>query len=324
MSTSEIRLATIGTSVITSAFADAVSQVDGISLEAVFSRDSARAATKAEELGARWSTGSYDDVLASPRVDAVYIASPNSAHHEQALLAIEAGKHVIVEKPAVTTAADWVELVERAQAANVVLLEAMRTEYDPGIELVKSLIPELGPLRHASIRYEKQSSRYAKVLAGERVNMFDPQFAGGALNDLGVYCLHALVTLFGVPDGVAAASVGLASGVDGSGTVLAHYPGFVVDLSYSKISSSEIPSEIQGEAATLVIDDIAAPRSLELVLIDGTRTRHDLDKTPNALIPEVQRFADLIASGGDAEADQRLTEQTLRLIEEVRRVTTTV
>lgn len=323
MSTPEIRLATTGTSIITSTFADAVSQVDGIRIEAVSSRDGERAAAKAAEYGANWS-GTYDEVLASPLIDAVYIASPNSAHHAQALRAIAAGKHVIVEKPAVTTEAAWAELVERAREADVVLLEAMRTEYDPGMDLVRSLLAELGPLRHASLRYEKQSSRYAKVLAGERVNMFDPALAGGALNDLGVYCLHAMVMLFGVPDGLAAASVGVSSGVDGAGTVLARYPGFVVDLSYSKISSSAIPSEIQGEAGTLVIDDLAAPRSLELVRIDGTRVRHDVEAPENPLVHEVRRFADLIASGGDASADQRLTGQTLQLIEEVRRVAPTV
>ncbi|SIT66770.1 Gfo/Idh/MocA family protein [Microbacterium sp. RU33B] len=319
MSTPEIRLATTGTSVITSTFADAVSQVDGIRIEAVSSRDGERAAAKAAECGANWS-GTYDDVLASPLVDAVYIASPNSAHHAQALRAIAAGKHVIVEKPAVTTEAEWAELVERARQADVVLLEAMRTEYDPGMDLVRSLLADLGRLRHASLRYEKQSSRYAKVLAGERVNMFDPALAGGALNDLGVYCLHAMVMLFGVPDGLAAASVGVSSGVDGAGTVLARYPGFVVDLSYSKISSSAIASEIQGEEGTLVIDDIAAPRSVELVGIDGSRVRHDVEAPENPLVHEVRRFAELIASGGDASADQRLTGQTLRLIEEVRRV----
>lgn len=324
MSTTEIRLATTGTSVITSAFVDAVSKVDGIRLEAVYSRDAGRAAAKADELGASWSSDSYDDVLASPLIDAVYVASPNSAHHEQALRAIAAGKHVIVEKPAVPTVAEWVELVEAARAADVVLLEAMRTEYDPGIELVRSLLPELGVLRTASLRYQKQSSRYALVLAGEQVNMFDPALAGGALNDLGVYCLHAMVTLFGVPDGVAAASVGVASGVDGAGTVLAHYPGFIVDLSYSKISSTEIPSEVQGEAATLVIDDIAAPRTVEVVRPDGTRVLHELDKAPNSLVPEVARFVQLISSGGDAGIDQRMTEETLRLVEEVRRVAPTV
>lgn len=200
----------------------------------------------------------------------------------------------------------------------------MRTAYDPGLTVVRELLPELGALRTASLRYQKRSSRYAQVLAGERVNMFDPAFAGGALNDLGVYCLHVLVSLFGVPDGVAAASVRVASGVDGAGTVLARYPGLVVDLSYSKISTTHLSSEIQGEDGTLLIDDISAPRAIELVRTDGSRSLRTLDGPRNPLVGEVARFVELVSAGADAATDQRLTEQTLQVLEWVRSVAETV
>ncbi len=324
MSSPEIRVATVGTSVITSAFVEAVIATDGIRIEAVYSRDTDRGAQKAQEYGANWASGSWDEILASPLIDALYIASPNSAHHDQVAAAIDAGKHVIVEKPAVPTVAEWSTLVERARAADVVLLEAMRTAYDPGLTVVRELLPELGVLRTASLRYQKRSSRYAQVLAGERVNMFDPAFAGGALNDLGVYCLHVLVSLFGVPDGVAAASVRVASGVDGAGTVLALYPGLVVDLSYSKISTTHLSSEIQGEDGTLLIDDISAPRAIELVRTDGSRSLRTLDGPRNPLVGEVARFVELVSAGADAATDQRLTEQTLQVLEWARSVAETV
>lgn len=314
----EIRVLTIGTSIITTAFADAVAQTAGIRIEGVFSRDGARAAEKAAEFGAPLSFDSLEEALASPEIDAVYIASPNAAHGGQAAQAIDAGKHVFVEKPAVLTAEEWVELVGRARAGGVVLLEALRTEYDPGTAVVRELLAEIGVPRYATLRYQKRSSRYDLVLAGERVNMFDPALGGGALNDLGVYCIHAMVTLFGVPEAVSAASVALPTGVDGAGSITARYGGLVVDLAYSKITTSRTPSEIQGEEGTLVIDDVAGPRVVELVRRDGTRDRREIAAGPESLVGEVERFVALVAGGEDAAHDHVLTEQTLRIIAEVR------
>lgn len=313
-----IRVLTIGTSIITTSFASAVAQVHGIRIEGVFSRDGARAAEKAAEFGAPLSFDSLADALASARIDAVYIASPNAAHAGQVAQAIAAGKHVIVEKPAVLSADEWVDLVEQARDAGVVLLEALRTEYDPGTDVVRSLLPEIGTPRYATLRYQKRSSRYDLVLAGERVNMFDPTLGGGALNDLGVYVIHVMVTLFGVPEAVAAASVALPTGVDGAGSITASYPGLVVDLAYSKITTSWTPSEIQGEEGTLVIDDVAGPRVVELVRRDGSRDRREVAAGRESLVGEVERFVALVTHGEDAARDHALTEQTLRIIEAVR------
>ncbi|MGU7710165.1 Gfo/Idh/MocA family protein, partial [Escherichia coli] len=94
------------------------------------------------------------------------------------------------------------------------------------------------------------SSRYSLVLAGERVNIFDPAMGGGALTDIGVYPVHAMVSLFGVPETVQGAAVTIATGAEGAGVILATYPGMVVDVEYSKITRSGYGSEIQGEDAT--------------------------------------------------------------------------
>lgn len=313
-----IRFCTIGTSEITTRFVEAVRVVEGARVEGVYSRDAARAADAATRLGGNAVSGDLDEVLASGAFDAVYIASPNAVHGEQVGRAIDLGLHVLVEKPAVTTAAEWSDLVIRAQSRGVVLLEAMRTEYDPGIAFVREILPRLGVLRSASLRYQSRSSRYDLVLAGERVNMFDPELAGGALNDLGVYCLHAMVSLFGVPEGIVAASVPVASGVDGAGQIIARYPGLVVGLEYSKITTTTLPSEIQGEDATLVVDHIASPRELTLVHRDGTAEKLSVDAPQHALTAEVERFVALVESGADAAVDQGRTYETLRLIEDVR------
>jgi len=138
-----IRVATIGTSMITRRFAAAVRQVDGIELACVYSRDPGRAAEVARELGAPATESDLERLLASPGIDAVYVASPNVVHHRQALAAIAAGKHVLVEKPATTSAAQTAELVAAARTAGVVFLEAIRSLYDPGYSLIRELLPRL-------------------------------------------------------------------------------------------------------------------------------------------------------------------------------------
>lgn len=312
-----LRFATIGTSTITRHLADAVAAVDGAEINCVYSRDAGRAADFARMLDVpRWASD-LAAMLALPTVDAVYVASPNSVHFGQAMAAIRAGKHVLVEKPAVPTAAEWDELVREAAAAGVVVLEAIRTEYDPGLDAVRDALPLLGPIRRVSLRYEKRSARYDLVLAGQAVNMFDPAMAGGALLDLGVYCAHALISLFGPPRAVRAAAVTLPSGVIGAGTALAGYPGFVADLSYSKITTSVLPSEIQGENASLLIDHIASARSLTIAFPDGTTQDRTLADPQHTLVDEVRRFVHLTATDDPADRDHDLTRQTLVLLEEI-------
>lgn len=266
------------------------------------------------------STDTLDTVLGSPDIDALYIASPNSIHAAQASRAIASGKHVLVEKPAVPTAAQWNDLVAQARAAGVVLLEAMRTAYDPGTALVRSVLPALGTIRYASLRYQKRSARYDLVVAGTQVNIFDPELAGGALLDLGVYCIHTMVSLFGVPDTVAATSVPVPSGADGAGAILATYDGLIVDLAYSKITDARVPSEIQGEDGSLLVDDISRPRTVQLFPRTGPARTHTVDNPPHALAGQVVRFIDLVRRGADATRDQWLTAQTLRITDLARGV----
>lgn len=312
-----IKFATIGTSWITTQFADAVARVPGVELAVAYSRDAAKAESFAHQIGAASSSADLVGLLASSEVDAVYVASPNSVHFEQALAAIRAGKHVLVEKPATPTAAEFAILVAEARMAGVVLLEAMRTAYDPGTARVRELIEQVGVVRRVSLRYCQRSSRYDLVLAGERVNIFDPALAGGALYDLGVYCASALVALFGEPERVVAATVPIAGGADGAGVAIATYPGFVADLGWSKITASDVPSEVQGELATLLIDHVPAPRRLELRRLDGTGEEFVVDAPAFDLRYELERFAQL-CDGGDATADHERTLATLRTLEAIR------
>lgn len=309
-----IRFGIVGTSSISERFAQAVETVEGAEVSRVASRDAQRARAFADRVGAPGVAVGLDDLLAADDVDVVYLASPNSVHAEQIAAAVDAGIPVLVEKPAVLSAGEWDAAVAHARRRGVVLLEAMRTAYDPGLAAVRAALPELGIVRRVSLRYEKRSARYDEVLAGRQTNIFDPALGGSALRDLGVYPLHALVRLFGEPRAVQGVRVGIGSGTDGLGSALAAYEGFVADIAWSKITDTSLSSEIQGEDASLLIDAIDAPRRLVLTPRGGAARVITVPADDNPMVGEVRRFVDAVA-GADVTADQDLTALTLRIVD---------
>ncbi len=313
-----MRLASVGTSAICAQFIAASHRVSAVTFTTAYSRDAERARAFAEANGVDSTSSDFDELLHSDHIDGLYIASPNSVHFEQALAALRGGKHVLVEKPATPDAASFEFLVEEASRNGVVLLEAMRNAYDPGTEAIRQLLPELGTLRRASFAFCQRSSKYDALLAGRSYNVFDPAMAGGTLLDLGVYCLSAAVLLFGAPDGIVGRSIALPTGADGAGAALLSYPGLVVDVSYSKMSDSASPSEIQGEQGTLLIDHIADPRLLRLQPFKGTAVERQISKPPGNLEYSLERFVALVYGDHDASSDHERTLNTLRLTDELR------
>ena len=312
-----IRIAAVGTSSITTrTIAAAVGSPD-VRFVAVQSRDAARAAALASELGLERSFGDLDALLASD-VDAVYVASPNAVHAGQVRAAMRAGKHVFCEKPAVGTAAEWDELCALASGTGLVLLENMRTAYDPAMTRVIELLPSLGPLRRVSFALSQRSARYDELLAGRRLNVFDPALGGGALADIGVYLVHPLVRLFGTPSRVSASFVEVPGGADGAGAALVSYAGMLGELAWSKITAGRLGGSIEGESGTITLDHMTELRSLSVDYLDGRSFEERPEKEPDNITYALRRFGELVASGGPASVDQGWTRDSLALIEAIR------
>lgn len=270
-----VRFATIGTSGICEQFCQALVEAPGAELVGTYSRDLARARSFGERFGARLFFDDLDVLAACDEVDAVYVASPNGAHASQALRMIEAGKHVLVEKAFAANEREARGVFEAARAAGVVALEAVRSLHVPSFARIEHVVAEdLGQVRKATMRFSKVTSRMARLLAGERLNIFDPALAGGALMDIGVYCVEPAVALFGRPAEVRAFSVttpvpGSAPDdpcpvIDLAGEALLDYGDKIVSLSYGKTSDDVIGSQVEGERGTLVWDAISCPVNLRL------------------------------------------------------------
>ncbi len=318
-----IRLGMIGTSQIAHTFAQAAVRSGRYSLEAVYSRDNVRGQEFGKHYGASRVTTSLETLADMEDVDAVYIASPNSCHYEQAMMMLKGRKHVLCEKPAVPTVEEFENLLREAKKQQVILLEAMRTAFDPGIAKVEEWMRQIGPIRRATLEYGKYSSRYDAFKRGEILNAFNPALANAAVMDMGVYAVYALVRLFGKPEEIRGLNVKLENGMDGIGTILARYPDMISEVLYSKITDTIGESQIQGEDGNILVDRIAEPGKIVLKMRGEKEEIFCLDQDENPLFEEAKAFADLVEKKDFQKAEwyQQHTKIQLGILEEFRRQT---
>jgi len=176
-----------------------------------------------EQYGIPQRTTNYFELL--QWVDVIYLAVPNLQHYRYAKVALEAGKHVIVEKPMACTAAQTEELAALARRKKVFLFEAMTTQYLENYNKIRELLPRIGRVKLVQCNFSQYSSRYDAFCAGETPVSFDPECAGGALMDLNVYNISYIVGLFGEPNQVHYLP-NMERGIDTSGILTMEYNSF--------------------------------------------------------------------------------------------------
>nr|WP_321239931.1 Gfo/Idh/MocA family oxidoreductase [uncultured Tolumonas sp.] len=292
-----IKFGIIGTNIITEALLSAATHVDGFQLTSVYSRSLDKAKLFSEKYGAEYIFDDLEVMAKSPHIDAVYIASPNSLHCEQACLFLKNGKHVLCEKPICSNLSEAEQMVQTAMEHDVLLMEAMKTCTLPNYLSIKKHINKIGKIRHISSHYCQYSSRYDRFKTGEVMNAFKPELSNGALMDMGGNALYPIIDLFGLPSNVKASAVMLSSGVDGVGTALLEYNDLIASVSYSKISNMKIPSEIQGEDGSIIIDHISQLNSVKIIYRDGKEEDITVPQSSEPMIYELKEFISTIKLG---------------------------
>lgn len=242
-----LKLACVGTSSITEQTLAAVRKIAGIEAYAIYSRE----LEKAQAFKLPKAYDDYAQMLANPKIDLVYIASPNILHFAHAKQALMAGKHVVLEKPFVQTFAEAEELFECAENNNRLLFEAITTIHNVNFKHIKKHMTALGTVHHVYANYSQYSARYTKYLAGEVSNIFDPAFAGGALGDINIYNVHLVLGLFGRPQDFRYYPNRGFNGIDTSGVVVLSYPDFHALCYGAKDCDGENGISIQGEKGQL-------------------------------------------------------------------------
>ncbi|WP_285875837.1 Gfo/Idh/MocA family protein [Microbacterium oleivorans] len=303
-----MKLAVVGAGKIVAEFLPHAQRIPGLTVEAIVGTERSRAALE-QTAAAHGIPHAYTDVdvcLAEADVDTVWVAVPNVLHTDVARRALRAGMHVICEKPFVLRAEDLAELRGLAEERELILVEAISTQYLANVEWMRQNLGRLGDLRLVQCEYSQYSSRYDAFREGAVLPAFDPAAGGGALMDIGIYALHLVVGLMGTPETVVY-TPRIERGSDTSGVTVLGYPDLTAVCIGAKDSPGPSRTKIQGTEGVMLVDgppnEISA---VELRLRDGTIERVALDHDPHRMTAEFRAFVRMIADRDLVERDRRL------------------
>ena len=233
---------------------------------AVASRTLSRAEEFASAQGIPRAYGSYEQLVGDPDVEAVYIAAPHSEHRALALLAIAAGKHVLIEKPIALNLAEAEEIVTAARAAGVFAMEAMWSRFLPQTSVVEQLLAagDLGEVLRVTGDFS------VKFDFDPASRVFDPALGGGALLDLGVYPAWFAHFVLGAPRSVTATGSLASTGVDAQSALILDYASVAqAVVTTSMIVQAPIAATISGTLGRIEIQqEFIAPTSFTLTIGD--------------------------------------------------------
>ncbi|PPL19406.1 Gfo/Idh/MocA family protein [Microterricola pindariensis] len=224
---------------------------NGITVQAVGSRRAESAAQFAAEFGIPNVHASYEDLVADPDVDVIYIATPHPFHAEHATMALNAGKHVLVEKPFALNAEEAREVVALAEAQGLVVLEAMWTRFLPHMQRIREIL-DAGTIGEVRTLIADHTQKLSDDPA-HRLNALE--LGGGALLDLGIYPISFASSLFGQPESIQATASFRSTGADAQVATTFRYASGAI-------------------ATTLSASDVQGPNRASVI---GTKGRIDID-----------------------------------------------
>lgn len=272
-----------------------------------------RSEEKAKELVVKYGLdGNYTDYdeLLNTDVEVIYVGLPNSLHFQFGMKALEAGKHVIMEKPITANAKELELLMKTAKEHHVMLFEAMTVHHLPAYRALKEDVKKLGDIRIATFNFSQYSSRYNAFLAGDIKPAFDPKMCGGALMDLNVYNVHAAMGIFGTPNR-STYHGNMQKNIDTSGILSLDYGDKQVMCIGAKDCSAPILSTIQGEKGTILIKkQVSLMDGYTVIHADGSQKEKDFTLTEHRMYYEFMDFLRMIQEG-DFTGCQELLELSL-------------
>lgn len=317
---STVRWGVIGTGGIASAFVRDLALLPDATAVAVGSRRQETADEFAREHVVGRAHPSYADLVGDDEVDAVYVATPHPGHHDAAMLAIEAGKAVLVEKPFTMDAQEAAALVAAARSKGTFLMEAMWTRFLPHVVRIRELLASgvLGELRTVVADHGQWFA------ADPAHRLFAPELGGGALLDLGIYPVSFTSMVLGPPSRVTAVSDPAFTGVDASTSVLLQHDGGahgVVTTSLQAVGANR--AFVSGTDARLEIDPVwYSPTTFSVIGRDGrVLERHEQPHHGGGHRHQAAEVARCLRAG-QAESEVMPLDETveiMRTLDEVRR-----
>ncbi len=263
----------------------------------------------------------YDLFLKDTSFDTVYIGTVNSSHFELAKKALEAHKHVIVEKPFTSTYREAKELFDIAFENQVYLFEAVMSRYSRNYDMLLPHLDAIGDLKMIRADFSQYSSRYDAYCNKEVLPAFDLKCSGGALMDLNVYNVHFVTGIFGAPKfSYYMANKGY-NGIDTSGVLIMDYGDFKAVCTAAKDSSAPCGTVLQGTEGYIFIH--SRPGEVQNIILHDYRTglEKKLDVQEEIpLLQEFERIGEVIDTKQDAVVMNWLNRsmQTMLVLENAR------
>ena len=309
-----VNFAIVGTGEISRKFIENGNKITGFNVSAVYSRDIDNARQFALKYNIPLYFDDLEEMASASEVDAVYIASPNSLHRDQAIIFANKRKDILCENVIATNTYEAREMIRSAKSNKVLLMEAIGFLLYPAYKILKENIKNIGKIRRISTSYCKYTEEYDAIKNGYILNGFRRELSNGGLMNMGVYCLYPIMYLFGKPDMVKCFAHRMVTGIDGAGVLFLKYEQMDGIIQYSKLADSNMPTEIQGEEGTIIIDDILSLSSIKLITKDGTSNILFEKNDEDEIYYEIEEFMKLLAEG-KLESSINTYERSISIME---------
>jgi predicted dehydrogenase len=312
MDSSPLRWGILGTGSIARTFATDLRLTESGVISAVGSRSRESADRFADAFGIEVRHPSYESLVADPAVDVIYVATPAPMHRDNAILALRAGKPVLVEKPFAINAAEAAEIVEVARATGLFAMEAMWTRFLPHIGVVREWLAR-GALGEV-VTVTADHGQWFPFDPAFR--LFAPELGGGALLDLGVYPVSFASMILGTPNRIATVVDPAITGVDAQTSMVFGYEsGAHAVLTCTLRAKSPTRASIVGTEARIEIDgDFYAPATVTLVPREGALTRVQSTHEGRGLRHQADEVARRLAAG-DRESPLMPLDETVSIMQ---------
>lgn len=308
-----MNLCAVGTGFITKSMLEEFARSEHLHCIGICSRQETKGLAMGQPFGINNIYTSLEDMLADPKVEVVYIASPNALHYAQTKAALLAGKHVLCEKPFATTAAEAAEVIALAKEKHLLLFETITLAHHPNYARVKEFLPQLGPIKTVIGTFCQFSSRYPALLEGKVSPVLDPAYCGGALMDINLYNVHFVAGLFGKPQNLHYFPNLHQNGVDTSGSLVLEYPDFTCLCIGAKDSAADNHVQIVGQSGYMKLGPSASNCATLEVCIRGQEPQRFV-YPENPWYYEVQSLGSLVGAQ-DYEACYAALETTQVVVE---------
>lgn len=310
----------IGTGGIARAFATDLQRLPDHTVAAVGSRSVEKGHAFAAQFKDCTAYGSYVALVADPEIDGIYVATPHPSHASNTLLALRAGKPVLCEKPFAVNASEAKLMIETAREMHVTLMEAMWTRFLPHIKQVRKILSE-GTVGEV-ISVEADHGQRLAPLQIPRLML--PEFAGGALLDLGIYPVSFAHMVLGAPSKISASAAFTPEGVDSQTSAIFDYPsGAQAIVTANMITKTPCRAVISGTLGRIEIDrTFYNPAPMRIVLNDDSVTEFSNTYEGHGLREQAIEFANLVR-GGVLESSILSWEETYQIMQsmdEIRRL----